>query len=335
MLSVSRVSTTQAPRFLRICGQYLLLILLVLSINFALPRLAPGSPFNQILGENDAVLLDDEQRARVLQGFGLEQPLSHQFSTYLLDLTQADLGTSIGLGMPVADVLLDRLGWTLLLMLPGWFLSGLVGVLIGLLCVWYRGRWPDKTLVGLLTLFSSLPPFWIAMLLVSLFAIQLGWLPSFGAYPVTAIPGSFDWYSGILERLILPVLTLTIAHCGSMILTSRNAMLMVLKQDHILFAEASGLSQTQLLFGPVLRNAMLPISTQMMQSLGGALGGALVIETVFAWPGIGSLIVDAVHARDYPLLQGIFLITSLGVILANLLAELSYPWLDPRLRSTT
>lgn len=328
---MNSLQSATANRNLRLMGQYLLLMVLVLSINFALPRLAPGSPFNQILGENDAVLLDDAQRARVLQGFGLERPLGEQFSTYLQDISQGQLGDSIGMGLPVADILADRLGWTLLLMLPGWLLSGVFGVLLGVFCAWHHGRWPDRAGVALLTLCSSLPPFWIAMLLVSFFAVQLGWLPSFGAYPITAIPASVEWYIGIAERLILPVLSLAIVHSGSVFLTTRNAMLLVLKQDYILFAKARGFSRSQLFFGPALRNAMLPISTQLIQGLGGALGGALVIETVFAWPGIGSLIVDAVHARDYPLLQGIFLVTSVGIIIANLLAELSYPLLDPRL----
>ncbi|MBV2120562.1 MAG: ABC transporter permease [Candidatus Thiodiazotropha sp. (ex Ctena orbiculata)] len=311
-------------------GQYLSLLLLLLLINFALPRLAPGTPLNYLLGGEDAATLSHSQRQQVLQEFGLHLPLTQQFQNYLAGMFDGDLGHSVSLGLPVSEILSDRVGWTLLLMGTAWLLSSLIGVIGGVISARHYGRATDLGILSLVLVSSAMPPFWIGMLLIILLSVTLDWLPSFGAYPLAVATGSSDYWWGVSQRLIMPALSITLVHTGSVLLTTRSAMLLALQQDYVQFARAQGASETRIFFHHALRNALLPVYTHLSVSLGAMLSGALIVETVFAWPGIGSLIVDAVHARDYPLLQGIFLITGLSIILANWLAEISYPLIDPR-----
>ena len=182
---------------------------------------------------------------------------------------------------------------------------------------------------------GSLPAFWVAMLLITLFSANLGWLPSFGAFELGTQPGTLAFALGVLERLILPVAALTIAQTASVLLIARGAMAATLERDFILFARAKGVPERRVFYSHALRNALLPIHTHATISFGSLVGGALVIETVFGYPGLGSLVVDGVGARDYNLLQGVFLLATLSVVAANLLAELTYPLLDPRVRRAT
>lgn len=313
-------------------GQYLVMLLLLLLVNFMMPRLAPGSPLNYLLGGEDAASLTEAQRQQVLEEFGLHLPMAEQFLHYLQGIFTGQLGSSVSMGMPVTEILIDRAGWTLLLMGLAWLLSSLIGILIGAVCAWYQGRAIEMSLLAFFLVTSSMPPFWIGMLLIILFALTLDWLPSFGAYPLLAAAGSWDYVIGVAQRLVMPVLSITIVHTGAVVLVSRATIQQALQEDYVLFARSQGYSRWQLFYHYALRNAMLPIYTHLTVSLGAVLSGALIIESVFAWPGIGALIVDAVHARDYPLLQGIFLLTGISVVMANWLAEISYPLLDPRQR---
>ncbi|MEM6741614.1 MAG: ABC transporter permease, partial [Pseudomonadota bacterium] len=177
---------------------------------------------------------------------------------------------------------------------------------------------------------GSAPVFWIAMLLITLFSARLGWLPSFGAVPLAAMPGSPAYYWGVAERLVMPVAALTLVQTAGVWLTARSSMAVALARDYVTFAHAKGVPEARVFRAHALRNAILPIYTNVMIGVGGLLGGALVVETVFSYPGIGTLIVEGVQARDYNLLQGVFLVATLSVIAANLVADLSYPLLDPR-----
>lgn len=312
--------------------QYGALLFFLLLINFALPRLAPGSPLDYMLGGEDAAALSSEERHEVLQEFGLQLPLTDQFLHYFSGVFSGELGNSVSMGMPVSEVLLDRVGWTLLLMGTAWILSAMLGILAGVLCSLYVGRTVDVSLLYVFLISSSVPPFWIGMLMIIVFSVSLSWLPSFGAYPIAVPVGSLEYIVGVGKRLIMPALSIAIVHAGAVMLTTRSSVLLALEQDYIFFAKSQGLSTSRIFLSYALRNAAMPIYTHMMVGLGSMLSGALVIEVVFSWPGIGSLIVDAVHARDYPLLQGIFLVTGFSVVLVNFIAELSYPWLDPRQR---
>lgn len=319
---------------LRIVLQYALTLLAALTLNFLLPRLAPGNPVNALLGAEVVETLSEEQTARLMQEFDLHQPLYHQYWNYLTGIFSGDFGDSYLLGMPVWDALIQRLPWTLLLMSCAMLFSTLLGTLLGVWSARRRGEISDiATMVGVLSV-GSLPSFWLAMMLIILFSTTLGWLPTFGAYQLGTSPGDWDWFLGVGERLIMPVLALGLIQSASVLLIARSSMMMALDQDYITFARARGVSEDAIFFRHAFRNALLPLYTHVMISFGSLVGGALVIETVFAYPGLGSLIVMGVNSRDYTLLQGLFVISTISVILANLAADLFYPLIDPRTRRT-
>jgi peptide/nickel transport system permease protein len=312
-------------------GQYALVLWIALTLNFALPRLAPGDPLRYVVGD-EANVLSSAQRSRLLAEFGLDRPVLEQYGSYVADLFRGDLGVSVRFGRPVGEVLADRLPWTVLLVLPAVVLSSLAGTALGALAAWRRGHAPDVgLLVGMLVL-DSLPGFWVGMLLIAVFAVQLGWLPAFGAVPLTGADGPLAFGAEVGRRLVLPVATITLATLGGTCLLARAAMLTTLGEDYVRMAEAKGLREREVLLRHALRNALLPVYTNVALRLGALASGAVVVETVFSYPGLGRLIYESVLARDYPLLQGAFLLISVGVIAANLAADLTYPLLDPRAR---
>lgn len=312
-------------------AQYGLLFWLALTLNFALPRLAPGDPLYYLMGQ-EVNAFTPEQRQQVLRQFGLDQPVAEQYGRYLLGIARGDLGTAIRTGRPVITTIAERLPWTILLVGPAIVLSTTLGTALGALAAWRRGRIQDVALLTGLLALDAMPAFWIGMLLIAVFVVQLGWFPSFGAIPLSGGNGPLAFGAEVARRLVLPVATITLATVGSTFLLARAALLTTLGEDYLLMAEAKGLSERAVLFRHALRNALLPISTSVTLSLGVLVSGAVVVETVFAYPGLGRLIYESVLARDYPLLQGAFLLVTGGVIAANLLADLTYPLLDPRIR---
>ena len=317
--------------YVKIVLQYVLVLFCVLTLNFALPRIAPGTPATYLITGIDVQIMNEEQIAEVLHEFKLDLPIVDQFKNYLTRIFHKDLGVSIIYGRPVFEIVLSRLPWTLLVMGVSLALSASLGILIGVIGAWKRGGTRDIGALFAVMFFGSVPPFWIAMLLITLFSATLGWLPSYGAYPIAATT-SGAYIAGVLKRLVMPVLTLTIAKTGSMYLTTRASMVIALEEDYILLAHAKGLTEKTIIFRHALRNAILPIYTNLMMGLGALVGGAAVVETVFSYPGIGNTIYESVSARDYSLLQGSFLIISISILLCNLIADLTYPLLDPRVR---
>ncbi|MEM8822761.1 MAG: ABC transporter permease [Pseudomonadota bacterium] len=318
--------------WLRTVAAYAAVFALALTINFALPRIAPGDPLSFLLPEDVLAEMTPEDEARVLAEFGLDRPIPVQFADYAAGIVTGDLGVSVTYGAPVWDVVIGRLPWTLLLM--GWALalSTILGTALGVMAARRRGEMGDIGATVLVLAVGSAPVFWVAMLLITLFAANLGWLPSYGAVPLMAREGSAEWILGVAQRTILPVTALTIAQTAGVWLTARASMAVALSRDYVTFARAKGVPERGVFWRHALRNAILPIYTNATIGLGGLLGGALVVETVFSWPGIGQLVVQGVEARDYNLLQGVFLVATLAVIAANLLADLTYPLLDPRVR---
>ncbi|PLW76621.1 ABC transporter permease [Cohaesibacter celericrescens] len=320
--------------YLRLLGQYALTLLVALSINFFLPRIAPGDPLDYLLSEDTLRAMTQTDRLRVLSDFGLDLPLPMQFFNYLVGILHGDFGLSTQLGQPVWDILMGRLPWTLLLTGGALLFSTLIGSILGVLSAWRRGEFSDIATLSSVLLVGSLPPFWLAMLLIILFSTTLQWLPSFGAYELGAPSGSWDWYVGIAKRMVMPVLALGLVQLASVLLIARSSMLVALEQDFIMFARSKGLSERIIFFKHAFRNAILPLYTNAMLGIGSLVGGALVIETVFSYPGLGSLIVSGVGARDYNLLQGIFVMTTISVIAANLITDLFYSLIDPRTRKS-
>ena len=312
-------------------AQYALVIWVALTLNFALPRLAPGDPLDFLFGQ-EVNTLTPAQKQQVLREFRLDRSIPEQYAGYMVGIISGDLGRSIRFRAPVTDVLADRLPWTLLLVLPALFLKTIIGTTLGALAAWRRGSGRDLGLLTCMLAIDSMPAFWTGMILISVFAVHLGWLPSFGAIPLSASGGALMQAIEIGRRMILPVLTIVLATVGAAFLLTRASMLTTLGEDYVFMAQAKGLSNRRVMFGHALRNALLPLYTSLALSLGALASGAVVVETVFSYPGLGRVVYEGVLARDYPLLQGAFLLVTVGVVGANVLADLTYPLLDPRVR---
>jgi peptide/nickel transport system permease protein len=312
--------------------QYLLVFVVAVTLNFLLPRFMPGNPLALIAGV-DVGLLSPEQRAQVIANSGLDQPLLAQYFAYWGDLFRLDFGFSFRQNRPIIDMIAERLPWTLLITGASLVVSALIGIVLGAASAWRRGRPTDVGTLSLMIALESLPSFWLGMLLVSIFAVQLGWLPSFGAITPAGRLDGMDAVLDVVSHAILPVVTLSVLSVPGVYLTMRYSMLSVLGEDFIRTARAKGASERRVLFRHVARNALAPVVTVLALRLGYAFGGTVVIETVFSYPGLGRLVFESVSGRDYPVMQATFLVFTVAVLLANLLADLLYPLLDPRTRT--
>ena len=309
---------------------YGLVLFFAVVLNFALPRLAPGDPIDYLLPPEVAGSLTPEQRQHVLAQFGLDEPTSVQFRDYLEGLARGDLLYSVRYGRPVRELLAERVGWSVLLVGGAVVLATLLGAALGFRSAWRRGTAREAGVLAGVMLVDSLPAFFVGMLLILVFSVELDLLPIFGALPTVDATGLAYW-GEVLQRLVMPLTTLTLASIGPVYLVARSAMVSELAEDYVLMAEAKGLEDRQVK-RHAQRNALVPLSTVTLISLGSIVGGAAVVETVFSYPGLGRLIYESVLARDYPVLQGAFLLLAVGVVLANFLNDLLYPLLDPRVR---
>lgn len=305
-------------------------LLLAIVLNFALPRLAPGDAVDYLLPPEAAGEVSAAERERILSQFGLGESIPVQFGRYLANLVTGDLGLSVRYARPVTEVLLQRVGWTALLVGGALVLSTLIGTWLGFHSAWRRGSVSDAGTLTAVMVADAMPPFFVGLLLILVFSVQLEWLPIFGALPATGASG-VGFLLDVGERLILPLVTLTLGFLGSVYLVARASLVGELQEDYVLMAEAKGLDARGVR-RHARRNALIPIATITLVGLGTLVGGAAVVETVFSYPGLGRLIYESVLARDYPLLQGAFLLLAIGVLLANLVADLLYPLLDPRVR---
>ncbi|MGC5164984.1 ABC transporter permease [Rhodococcus sp. DT1] len=313
----------------RRAGQYALVLWAAVTLNFALPYLAPGDPVEYLYG-GDQQALDPKYIAQMRAEYGLDRPILEQYLSFWSGLLHGDLGISVQHNRPVVDVLWDKLPWTVALVGIGTLLAFLIGTLLGAWAAWRRGTGKETgTVVGILVL-DSMPGFFIGMILIAVFSVTLGWFPSYGAAAITSTGG--EWLLEVASRMALPVATLTIAGVGGFFLMTRASMVGVLDEPFIRLARAKGLSEFRVAVGHALRNALLPVYTTLTLTVGVLLSGAVVVESVFAYPGLGKLTFDAVTARDYPLLQGAFLLATVGIVAANIVADLTYPLLDPRVR---
>jgi len=307
-------------------------LVVAITLNFFLPRLMPGNPLALLAGV-DVGLLQPEERAQIIEEAGLDRPLGEQYLRYWGDLLRGDFGYSYRQKRPIADLLLERLPWTLLLSGSALLISAVVGIGAGAISAWRRAGPLDIGLLWTMIAVNSVPSFWLGMLLISVVAVQWGLLPSFGA--VTPASGLSGWahVADVLRHAILPVITLSVVGAPDIYLTMRYTMLGVLGEDFIRTARAKGVRERRILFAHVIPNALAPVVTVLALRLGYVFGGAAVIETVFSYPGLGRLIFEAVSSRDYPVMQAAFLLFTVAVLLANLLADLLYPLLDPRTRA--
>jgi peptide/nickel transport system permease protein len=289
---------------------------------FSLLYIAPGDPAAVIAGDN-ASPADVE---RIRQGLGLDRPFLVQFGTWLWRILHLDLGTSIFTNLPVSAMIAQRLEPTLSLMAITLVLTILIAVPLGVVAAWKAGSWMDRTIMAFAVFGFSLPVFVIGYVLAYVFALELEWLPVQGYTPLAK--GVWPW----LENLILPAIALGCVYIALIARITRAAMLEVLQQDYVRTARAKGLGQRNILFLHALKNAAVPIVTVIGIGVALLIGGAVVTESVFAIPGLGRLTIDAILRRDYPVIQGIVLFFSFIYVLVNLIVDLVYTLVDPRIR---
>jgi len=305
------------------------LLLGAVTIVFVLVHLAPGSPVDYIIGDAGA---DKAMIARLTAEMGLDQPLHVQLLRYLWQVASGNLGYSFASNASVLDLILDRLPATLLLMGSQLVFSIALGIGLGLLSV----RRPNASLDNTITVFSlasfAIPIFWLGQLLILGFGYYLDWLPIQGMIDLRAGYAGFDLVLDVARHMVLPVLTLTLYNLALILRLTRGSLLEVLGQEYIKVARAKGLSENTVLIKHALRNALLPVVTVIGLEFRALIAGAVLTETVFAWPGLGRLTFDAINARDYPLLMGMFIFISVLVAVGNLITDLLYATLDPRIR---
>ncbi|WP_419879562.1 ABC transporter permease [Brevibacillus centrosporus] len=309
--------------------QYVFVIFIMLTLNFLLPRLMPGSPLAYLAGE-DVGLTSASEKEAILESHGLNKSLWEQYVLYLRNIATGDFGYSYQQKMPIIEIIQDRLPWTLLLTGLNLIISTVLGVLFGTISAWKRGSKKDISLLTGFMFLSAMPSFWLGMILVSIFASQLSLFPIYGAETAWSNLKGLDRVLDIAHHLVLPLTTLVLISVTNVYMTMRYSMLNVLGEDYIMMARAKGVKEKMIKYRHAMRNALLPVATVFMLSLGFMFGGATVIETVFAYPGIGRLMFEAVISRDYPVIQASFLIITLSVVIANFLADVLYPILDPK-----
>ncbi|WP_159994682.1 ABC transporter permease [Roseomonas sp. 18066] len=318
------------PLLLRRLAQGLPLLLGVVVLNFTLIQLAPGTFLDVMTAEqqvSDPALIE---RLRVT--YGMDQPPWMQLLHYLGSVARLDLGFSYRQNMPVLDVILAHLPATLLLMLSSLAIAALVGVTAGIVAAVRVNTLWDNVLSVAAVFFFAAPSFWVGIMLTVLFSVKLGWLPVGGMGTLGLEGGAFARTLDLLRHLLLPSVALGLFYSAVYARVTRAAMLEVLGQDFVRTAHAKGLAPRQVVLRHVLRNAALPIVTLFGLQLGTVLGGSVVVETVFSWPGIGALLLDSVSSRNFPVVLGVLLFSALVVILANIGVDLAYRRLDPRIR---
>lgn len=310
---------------------YLVTVFVLVTLTFVLPRAMPGGPLMALLEPGATAYVQDEaMRAELAEYYGLDRPAGEQYLSYLAGLAQGDLGTSIRYNRPVAELVAERLPWTLLLILSAMAVSALFGLAAGVHSAWRRGKPVDQGLLSLFLGLRNIPPYFLASLAVFVFAVQLGWVPLSGARTQFA---SLDTLAGVLDiahHLVLPASVLAVQFAGGHYLVMRAGMVSELGADYLLLGRAKGLRERRLKYHYAARNALLPVVTRMAMQIAFAVTGAIFVETVFAYPGMGRLTFEAVEFRDYPTLQASFLVLALFVVTGNYVADALYARLDPR-----
>lgn len=305
-------------------------IFFVLVFNYFLFRVMPGNPLAMIM-RNPRASQEAIERTREL--FGLNESWYVQFWIYVKQLTKADLGTSFLYRLPVTEVIMARILPTVIMVGLAQVVAMAVGILLGILSAWKRGSRIDVATLSFSLITYSMPTFWLGIILIAVFSVGLRWFPTSGMLtPGQTFASTLDMVKDAALHLVLPVLTLSLVLIGEYTLTMRNTLLDVLTEDYMTTAKAKGFDEKTVIRRHAVPNAMLPMITLIAINLGLVIGGTIQVETIFSWPGLGRLMFDALKARDYPLLQGIFLMITLSVILANLVADITYGYLDPRVK---
>ena len=305
----------------------------IIVLNFFLIRLAPGDPAMVMAGEAGAS--DQIFVAQLREKFGLDRPLPEQLFRYVKGIASFDLGFSFRQQMPVSKLIMDRLPATLLLTMTAFAISLLFGILFGVLAARFAGTWADTAITVLALVFYATPLFWIALMAILLFSVTMDWLPSFGYETIGAGYTGLAHVLDVGAHLMMPAATIGLFFMATYTRMTRASMLEVNRLDFVKTARAKGLTNSVIQRRHVLRNALLPVVTLAGVHSGTLIGGAVLTETVFAWPGIGRLMYEALLQRDYNLLLGVFVVCSAMVLIFNLVTDLVYRMVDPRIEFAT
>ncbi|MGM0651719.1 MAG: ABC transporter permease [Bacillota bacterium] len=311
-------------------------------IVFLLIHMIPGDPIDIMIGDR----ITDETREAMREVLGLDLPLHTQYLRWFTSALQGDLGTSIRSTQPVFQEILERLPATVELTVVALFIAVLFGILFGVTAARHRNTIIDQSMIGFSLLGVSIPIFWLGMMLIFFFSVMLGWLPVSGRLSTdTVIPsitglylidslisGNIGGFIDALKHLLLPAFSLATVSLALVVRVTRSSMLDVLSEDYIRTARAKGLQERKVVFVHALKNAMIPVVTVIGLQLAKLMGGAILTETVFSWPGIGRLLINSIGFRDYPVVQGVVLLVAFAFIFINIVVDLFYAYLDPRIR---
>lgn len=323
---------------LRRLGFFALTLWAALSLNFLLPRIMPGNPVESAIASLHVPLTTSEMNAIAAQ-FGIDQhqSLVSEYFTYLGHTLTGNLGVSfVHYPTPVASYIESGIWWTLGLVGTATILAFVAGTAVGAISAWRRGSRLDSTLPPLLVFTTAIPYFWVGLMLILVFSSVLGWLPSKGGYTLGATPSvSLSFIGDVLQHALLPALALLVTSIGGWVLTMRNTMVGTLTEDYVRMARAKGLPGRRIMWSYAARNAILPNLTGFAMSLGFVVSGAILVEYVFNYPGVGFMLFNAVESNDYPLMQGLFLMITVAVLLCIVLSDIATAALDPRTRTAS
>jgi peptide/nickel transport system permease protein len=313
---------------------YVVTAIVAITINFFLPRLMPGNPALAVIGKAQSAESPQAIAALEVQyGVQTKTGMWGQYTQYWDHLLHGNLGTSLNAyPASVGSLIRAALPWTIGLVGTATVISFVLGTLLGIAAAWRRGSWLDNLLPAM-TFFQAAPYFFVAILAVALFATKLGWFPPSQGYDTATLNPGFTWafISNVLDHAVLPALTIVLASIAGWVIGMRNMMITTMDEDYVLLAQAKGLPRRRVI-GYAARNALLPNVAGFSLAIGFIVSGALLTEIVFSYPGVGYLLLNSIGSDDYPVLQGIFLIITFAVLLANLLADFAYAFLDPRTR---
>ena len=304
-------------------------IILITCVNFVIFRMAPGDPVRMMFGDPR---VSAEQMQKVREQFGLDKPLGGQFLSYMKELSRGNLGISFSHKKPVMDAIAERIPNTLILVLTALVIAILAGVSLGAMAGWKSGSRFDRVIVSVSLAVYSVPTFALGLILLLVFSFIFLIFPLGGMATAASGYTGFKYFLDVGWHMVLPAVSIIFWYIGEYVLLTRSSMVDALGKDYITTARAKGLKEKTIRRGHALRNALLPVITMSGINFAFAIGGVIEAETVFSWPGIGRLTYDAVMKRDYPLLQGIFLIFAISVVFVNLFVDLLYGYIDPRIK---
>ncbi|WP_040214527.1 ABC transporter permease [Clostridium polynesiense] len=307
----------------------IMIVLISVCFNFALIRMAPGDPITIMAGIDNP---NPDMIAALQAKYGLDKPVFEQFMMFLKNVAKGDLGYSYVSDQPVVEMIVEKIGPTLLLSLTGVIISVVVGTILGIYAARKNGSFFDKFICKISYFFDAVPGFWLGLIMILIFASTLKILPTAGMVNLRANYTGFRRVLDIAEHLILPVVTLSLVQIPYYFRIARSSVLQVMSEDYITTLRATGMKESKIFNKYVLRNAILPTVTVFGMSLAFLISGTVLIETVFAWPGMGRLLMTSITKRDYPLLTGLYLVISVSIATMMILVDIVYGFIDPRIR---